>query len=70
QPKGVVGAISPWNVPLLLLVFKVARALAMGNCVIAKASEVTPQSATLLAEIIEEAGLPAGVFNLVHGFGA
>ncbi|MEL0624078.1 aldehyde dehydrogenase family protein [Marinomonas arenicola] len=70
QPKGVVGAISPWNVPLLLLVFKVAPALAMGNCVIAKPSEVTPQSATLLAEIIEEAGFPAGVFNLVHGFGA
>ena len=70
QAKGVVGAISPWNVPLLLLVFKVAPALAMGNCVIAKPSEVTPQSATLLAEIIEEAGFPAGVFNLIHGFGA
>ncbi|MEH6579674.1 MAG: aldehyde dehydrogenase family protein [Amphritea sp.] len=69
RPKGVVGAISPWNVPLLLLAFKVAPALAAGNAVVAKPSEVTPQTATLLAEVIEEAGLPAGAFNLVHGFG-
>ena len=70
QPKGVVGCISPWNVPLLLLVFKVAPALATGNCVIAKPSEITPQTATLLAEVMHEAGFPPGVFNLVHGFGA
>jgi len=69
KPLGVVGVISPWNLPLLLLTWKVAPALAMGNCVVAKPSEETPSSATLLAEVIEAAGLPAGVFNLVHGFG-
>ncbi|OWT58401.1 2-hydroxymuconic semialdehyde dehydrogenase [Candidimonas nitroreducens] len=69
KPLGVVGVISPWNLPLLLLTWKVAPALAMGNCVVAKPSEETPSSATLLAEVIEAAGLPAGAFNLVHGFG-
>ena len=69
KPLGVVGVISPWNLPLLLLTWKVAPALAMGNCVVAKPSEETPSSATLLAEVIEAAGLPPGVFNLVHGFG-
>lgn len=69
KPLGVVGIISPWNLPLLLLTWKVAPALAMGNCVVAKPSEETPGSATLLAEVIHEAGLPRGVFNLVHGHG-
>lgn len=70
KPLGVVGIISPWNLPLLLLTWKVAPALAMGNCVVAKPSEETPGSATLLAEVIHDVGLPRGVFNLVHGHGA
>ncbi|MFT9016622.1 MAG: 2-hydroxymuconic semialdehyde dehydrogenase [Acetobacter sp.] len=69
KPLGVVGIISPWNLPLLLLTWKVAPALACGNAVIAKPSEETPYSATLLAEVIDEIGLPPGTFNLVHGFG-
>ncbi|MBS0566578.1 MAG: 2-hydroxymuconic semialdehyde dehydrogenase [Proteobacteria bacterium] len=69
KPHGVVAVISPWNLPLLLLTWKVAPALACGNSVVAKPSEETPSSATLLAEVIHEAGLPAGAFNLVHGFG-
>ncbi|MBB5215980.1 2-hydroxymuconic semialdehyde dehydrogenase [Parapusillimonas granuli] len=69
KPLGTIGVISPWNLPLLLLTWKVAPALAMGNCVVAKPSEETPSSATLLAEVIQAAGLPHGVFNLVHGFG-
>ncbi len=69
KPLGVVGVISPWNLPLLLLTWKVAPALACGNAVVVKPSEDTPGSATILAEIMEEAGVPAGVFNLVHGFG-
>ncbi|QBR00955.1 2-hydroxymuconic semialdehyde dehydrogenase [Paraburkholderia pallida] len=69
KPLGVVGIISPWNLPLLLLTWKVAPALAMGNCVVAKPSEETPGSAALLAEVIHEAGLPRGVFNLIHGHG-
>lgn len=69
KPLGVVGIISPWNLPLLLLTWKVAPALAMGNCVVAKPSEETPGSATLLAEVIHEVGLPHGVFNLIHGHG-
>src|ERR1700677_233954 len=70
RPLGVVAIISPWNLPLLLLTWKVAPALAAGNAVIAKPSEQTPSTATLLAEVIHEAGLPAGTFNLVHGHGA
>ncbi|SHN42102.1 aminomuconate-semialdehyde/2-hydroxymuconate-6-semialdehyde dehydrogenase [Duganella sacchari] len=70
KPLGVVGIISPWNLPLLLLTWKVAPALACGNAVIAKPSEESPTSATLLAEVICQAGVPAGVFNLVHGRGA
>jgi len=66
---GVVGVISPWNLPLLLLTWKVAPALACGNAVVVKPSEETPGSATLLAEVMEAAGVPPGVFNLVHGFG-
>lgn len=69
KPLGVVGVISPWNLPLLLFTWKVAPALAMGNSVVAKPSEEAPTSATLLAEVIRDAGLPRGVFNLVHGHG-
>src|SRR6202789_3656039 len=69
KPLGVVGIITPWNLPLLLLTWKLAPALACGNCVVVKPSEETPGSATLLAEVMQEAGVPRGVFNLVHGFG-
>ena len=69
KPLGVVGVISPWNLPLYLLTWKVAPALACGNAVVVKPSEDTPGSATLLVEIMEAAGVPPGVFNLVHGFG-
>lgn len=69
KPVGVVGVITPWNLPLLLLTWKVAPALACGNTIVAKPSEETPATATLLAEVMHEAGVPAGVFNLVHGFG-
>lgn len=69
KPLGVVGVISPWNLPLLLLTWKVAPALASGNAVVAKPSEETPGSATLLAEVMHEAGVPPGVFNVVQGFG-
>lgn len=68
-PLGVVAAISPWNLPLYLLTWKVAPALAAGNTVVAKPSEVTPWTATLLAELAAEVGLPAGVLNIVHGTG-
>ena len=70
RPLGVVAAISPWNLPLLLLTWKVAPALAAGNAIVAKPSEQTPSTATLLAEVIDAAGLPPGAFNLVHGHGA
>ena len=69
KPLGVVGIISPWNLPLLLLTWKVAPALACGNAVIAKPSEETPATATLLAEVMDHVGVPPGAFNLVHGFG-
>ena len=69
QPIGVVGCISPWNLPLYLFTWKIAPALAAGNCVIAKPSEVTPMSAYLLSIICQEAGLPAGVLNIIHGDG-
>ncbi|HEX6880867.1 MAG TPA: aldehyde dehydrogenase family protein, partial [Terriglobales bacterium] len=68
-PIGVVGIITPWNLPLLLLTWKVAPALACGNTVVVKPSEETPATATLLAEVMQQAGAPDGVFNLVHGFG-
>ena len=67
QPIGVVGCISPWNLPLYLFTWKIAPALAAGNCVVAKPSEVTPMTAYLLGEICNEAGLPKGVLNIVHG---
>ncbi|HET6987687.1 MAG TPA: aldehyde dehydrogenase family protein, partial [Kribbella sp.] len=69
KPVGVVAIVVPWNLPLLLLTWKVAPALACGNAVVVKPSEETPASATVLAEVMAEAGVPAGVFNLVHGFG-
>jgi aminomuconate-semialdehyde/2-hydroxymuconate-6-semialdehyde dehydrogenase len=69
KPLGVVGIITPWNLPLLLLTWKVAPAMACGNCVVVKPSEETPASATLLAEVMHEAGVPPGAFNLIHGFG-
>ena len=69
QPVGVVGCISPWNLPLYLFTWKIAPALAAGNCVIAKPSEVTPVTAFLLGKICKEAGLPDGVLNIVHGTG-
>ncbi|MEV0701236.1 2-hydroxymuconic semialdehyde dehydrogenase [Saccharopolyspora sp. NPDC050389] len=69
RPLGVVAVIVPWNLPLLLLTWKVAPALACGNAVVVKPSEETPATATLLAEVLVEVGLPAGVYNVVHGFG-
>jgi len=69
KPVGVVAVIAPWNLPFLLLTWKVAPALACGNTVVAKPSEETPSSATLLAEVMQEVGVPPGVFNLVHGSG-
>ena len=68
-PIGIVGCISPWNLPLYLFTWKIAPALAAGNCVIAKPSEITPMTAFLFSEICMEAGLPKGVFNIVHGLG-
>lgn len=70
QPLGTVGCISPWNLPLYLLSWKVAPALAAGNCVVAKPSELAPTTATLLARLCQQAGLPAGVLNIVHGRGS
>jgi aminomuconate-semialdehyde/2-hydroxymuconate-6-semialdehyde dehydrogenase len=69
QPVGVVAVITPWNLPLLLLTWKVAPALACGNTVVAKPSEETPGSTTLLAEVMQEADVPEGVYNVLHGFG-
>ncbi len=70
QALGVVGCISPWNLPLYLLTWKIAPALAAGNTVVAKPSEVTPITAWLLGDIVRHAGLPAGALNIVHGAGA
>ena len=69
EPIGVAGCISPWNLPLYLFTWKIAPALAAGNTVVAKPSEVTPMTAFLLSELCIEAGLPAGVLNIVHGLG-
>lgn len=69
QPIGVVGCISPWNLPLYLFTWKIAPAIASGCCVVAKPSEVTPMTAYLLSKLCIEAGLPAGVLNIVHGLG-
>ena len=70
EPVGVVGLITPWNLPLYLATWKIAPALAMGNTCVLKPAEWTPTTATLLGEIANEAGLPPGVLNIVHGFGA
>lgn len=69
QPIGVVGCISPWNLPLYLFTWKIAPALAAGNTVVAKPSEITPMTAFLLGDICTKAGLPKGVLNIVHGTG-
>ena len=69
KPIGVVGCISPWNLPLYLFTWKIAPALATGNTVVAKPSEVTPMTAFLFSEICKQAGLPDGVLNIVHGYG-
>lgn len=70
EPHGVAGCISPWNLPLYLFTWKVAPALAAGNTVVAKPSEITPMSAYLFSKLCIEAGLPKGVLNIVHGLGA
>src|SRR5690606_6501282 len=70
RPLGVVGCISPWNLPLYLFSWKIAPALAAGNTVVAKPSEITPMTAYLLSKTAHEVGLPAGVLNIVHGLGA
>ena len=70
KPLGTVGCISPWNLPLYLFTWKIAPALAAGNCVVAKPSEVTPVTAFKLSELCIQAGLPKGVLNIVHGLGA
>ena len=69
RPVGVVGVICPWNLPLLLMTWKVGPALACGNTVVVKPSEETPQAATLLGEVMNAVGVPQGVYNVVHGFG-
>src|SRR5882672_8117805 len=69
QPRGITGLISPWNLPLYLMSWKIAPAVAVGNTAIAKPSELTPMTAFLLCEISQEAGLPNGVLNVVHGTG-
>ncbi|RNL58813.1 2-hydroxymuconic semialdehyde dehydrogenase [Zhongshania marina] len=69
RPKGVIGVISPWNLPLLLMTWKVGPALACGNTVVVKPSEETPTTTAMLGDVMKEAGVPDGVFNVVHGFG-
>jgi aminomuconate-semialdehyde/2-hydroxymuconate-6-semialdehyde dehydrogenase len=70
KPLGIVGCISPWNLPLYLFSWKIAPALAAGNCVIAKPSEITPYTAYLLGQVAKDAGLPDGVLNILHGLGS
>jgi aminomuconate-semialdehyde/2-hydroxymuconate-6-semialdehyde dehydrogenase len=69
RPRGVIAVISPWNLPLLLMTWKVGPALALGNTVVVKPSEATPLTATLLGEVMNTCGVPKGVYNVVHGFG-
>ncbi|MDZ7839578.1 MAG: 2-hydroxymuconic semialdehyde dehydrogenase [Gammaproteobacteria bacterium] len=69
RPKGVIAVVCPWNLPLLLMTWKVGPALACGNCVVVKPSEETPHTCALLGSIMNEVGVPPGVFNVVHGFG-
>jgi len=68
-PKGVIAVVCPWNLPLLLMTWKVGPALACGNAVVVKPSEETPATATLLGEVMNSVGIPKGVYNVVHGFG-
>lgn len=70
RPRGVIGVISPWNAPMLLMTWKVGPALAFGNTVVVKPSEITPSTAALLAEVMNDVGVPEGVYNVVHGAGA
>ncbi|VDC29342.1 2-hydroxymuconic semialdehyde dehydrogenase [Pseudogemmobacter humi] len=69
RPKGVIAVISPWNAPFLLMTWKVGPALACGNTVVVKPSEESPATATLLGEVMNEVGIPKGVYNVIHGFG-
>ena len=69
RPRGVIAVVCPWNLPLLLMTWKVGPALACGNAVVVKPSEETPATATLLGEVMNDAGIPRGVYNVVHGFG-
>ncbi len=69
RPKGVIAVICPWNLPLLLMTWKVGPALAAGNTVVVKPSEETPATATLLGDVMNEVGVPKGVYNVIHGFG-
>ncbi|SDB81617.1 aminomuconate-semialdehyde/2-hydroxymuconate-6-semialdehyde dehydrogenase [Raineyella antarctica] len=69
HPRGVIGVISPWNAPMLLMTWKVGPALAFGNTVVVKPSEVTPSTAALLGQVMNDVGVPAGVYNVVHGGG-
>lgn len=69
RPRGVIAVVSPWNLPLLLMTWKVGPALALGNTVVVKPSEETPLTATLLGEVMNKVGVPKGVYNVVHGFG-
>lgn len=69
KPRGVIAVVSPWNLPLLLMTWKVGPALACGNTVVVKPSEETPRTATLLGEVMNKVGIPKGVYNVVHGFG-
>ena len=69
KPIGIVGCISPWNLPLYLFSWKIAPALAAGNCVVAKPSEITPYTAYLLGQVAKDAGMPDGVLNILHGLG-
>ena len=70
KPRGVIAVICPWNLPLLLMTWKVGPALACGNTVVVKPSEETPATATLLCEVMNKVGVPKGVYNVIHGFGA
>ncbi|WP_101674592.1 2-hydroxymuconic semialdehyde dehydrogenase [Alloalcanivorax mobilis] len=69
KPRGVIAVVAPWNLPLLLMTWKVGPALACGNTVVVKPSEETPHTAALLGEVMNQAGIPKGVYNVVHGFG-
>ncbi|WP_421842225.1 2-hydroxymuconic semialdehyde dehydrogenase [Marinobacter algicola] len=69
KPRGVIAVVSPWNLPLLLMTWKVGPALACGNTVVVKPSEETPHTAALLGEVMNDVGIPKGVYNVVHGFG-